>query len=197
MKTFISALVLGLALTACGTVATEGEFGTPQVTGGPLPALAQDGTDPSVGTEIPAVSGTDFSGTSVTIDPASGEPKVILFLAHWCPHCQDEVPAVQAFFDEQGGLPEGVEFISVATSSDPTRPNFPPSAWLEGEGWEPPVIVDDEDRTVANAFGLSAFPFWVIVGPDGQVIQRVAGGVNIEALGGLFDQLTSLESSTR
>ena len=24
----------------------------------------------------------------ITIDPADGTPKVIMFVAHWCPHCQ-------------------------------------------------------------------------------------------------------------
>ncbi len=183
-----------LLLAACGSVSTEGEYGTPEVTGDALIPLANNATDPSAGAVIPTVTGTDFDGQTVTIDPNDGSAKVILFLAHWCPHCQEEVPAVQEFLDANE-LPDGVEFISVATSTDPSRPNFPPSNWLEREGWEPSVIVDDEPQTVASAFGLSAFPFWVVVGPDGTVLQRVAGGINIEALPALFNQLTSLEVS--
>ncbi len=184
-----------LVLAACGSVSTEGQYGTPEVSGDGLLPLADNTNDASFGAVIPSVTGTDFDGQTVTIDPANGTSKVILFLAHWCPHCQQEVPMVQEFLDANGGPPEGVEFLSVATSTDPSRPNFPPSAWLDREGWEPPVIVDDEAQTVASAFGLSAFPFWVVVGPDGTVLQRVAGGINIEALPALFDQLTSLEVS--
>jgi len=184
-----------LVLAACGSVSTEGQYGTPEVSGDALLPLVANSTDGSVGATIPSITGTDFNGQTVTIDPANGTPKVILFLAHWCPHCQQEVPLVQEFLDANGGPPDGVEFLSVATSTDPSRPNFPPGAWLDREDWGQAVIVDDEAQTVASAFGLSAFPFWVVVGPDGTVLQRVAGGINIEALPALFDQLTSLEVS--
>lgn len=189
-------VVLAVVLTACGgsTASTENAYGTPQVTGASLASLPNDTTDPAVGSAIPSVTGADFEGSVVEIDPANGTPKVILFLAHWCSHCQDEVPAVQDYFDANS-LPDGVEFVSVATSTDPSRPNFPPSDWLERESWIAPVVVDDEARTVANAFGLTAFPFWVVVGPDGTVLERVAGSVNVEALPGLFDQLSSLATS--
>ena len=36
---------------------------------------------------------------------------------------------VQAFVD-RSGIPPGVEFISVVTSIDDARPNFPPDEWL-------------------------------------------------------------------
>ena len=72
---------------------------------------------------------------------ADGRPKILLFLAHWCPHCQREVPIVQGWLDA-GGLPQNVDLISIATSIDPARPNYPPEAWLTREGWEPTVLVD-------------------------------------------------------
>jgi hypothetical protein len=37
------------------------------------------------------------------------------------------------------------------------------------------VLVDDEDSSVGRAFGLTAFPFLVVVGPDGLVAGRVTG----------------------
>ena len=72
-------------------------------------------------------------------------------------------------------MPEGVDLVSVATSIDPTRPNYPPDAWLQREGWTAPVIADTTNA-VAEAYGLTAFPYWVFVGPDGKVVARAIGG---------------------
>ncbi|MDH5242562.1 MAG: TlpA family protein disulfide reductase [Chloroflexota bacterium] len=151
----------------------------PTVTGQSLPLFDQSVGDPAVGQVIPTVQGSDFNGQSVSID-LDGRPKVLLFLAHWCSHCQAEVPAVQDWLDAGRG-PTDVDLISVATSNDPGAPNYPPDAWLEREGWTVPVIVDS-NGSVAPAYGLSAFPFWVFVGADGQVTGRLTGELPIADL---------------
>jgi RNA polymerase sigma factor (sigma-70 family) len=61
-----------------------------------LPTFTGTATDPAVGRAIPEARGTDFEGSSVAIEH-DGRPKVLLFVAHWCPHCQAEVPVVQAW----------------------------------------------------------------------------------------------------
>ena len=159
-----------------GDAAEAPVFGEVSVEGEALPVLAEGAdpsTDPVVGTPAPVVSGTDFAGAPVTL-ASGGEPTVVIFLAHWCPHCQREVPVVQQWLDD-GGLPEGTQILSVATGQDPTLPNFPPATWLEEEGWTPPVLVDDESRTAATAFGLTSFPFWVFLDSAGNVAARASG----------------------
>src|SRR5699024_5507678 len=111
----------------------------------------------------PTVSGSAFDGSSVKI-AADGRPKVVIFLAHWCPHCQAEVPVVQAWINAKG-MPDGVDLVTVATGIDPKAPNYPPDAWLAREGWTVPVIVDSTN-TVAQAYGLSAYPFGTFIGSD-------------------------------
>lgn len=148
----------------------------PVVTGGSLPAFEPGAADPAVGQAIPAVDGASFDGSPVAI-AVDGRPKVLLFLAHWCPHCQAEVPTIQAWIDG-GGAPADVDLVSVVTAIDPNRPNYPPEAWLAREGWTVPVVVDP-GGTVADAYGLSAFPFWVFVDGDGRVAARQAGELSI------------------
>ena len=110
-----------------------------------LPTFTDAATDQAIGRPIPEVSGTDFDGTSVRI-AADGRSKILLFLAHWCPHCQREVPVVQTWLGA-GRLPAAVDLISIATAIDPNLPNHPPDAWLAREGWTPPVLVDGDDST--------------------------------------------------
>ncbi len=179
----VAALVVAIVLSmGSEDDSTIQNYGTPTVTGTELPVLVDPATDPAVGMPAPAVDGAGFDGTAVTFDPQAG-PTALMFLAHWCPHCQDEVPAVQDWL-AAGGLPDGARIIAVATGTDPARDNYPPSRWLEREGLTAPVIVDDQTGTVARAFGLPAFPYWVLVDGDGNVAVRVAGSVpvqNIEA----------------
>jgi cytochrome c biogenesis protein CcmG/thiol:disulfide interchange protein DsbE len=137
-----------------------------------LPAYVADAADPAVGRPIPELVGASFDGSPVNIK-ADGRPKLILFIAHWCPHCQREVPVVQAWLDAKR-LPAGVDLISVATAIDPNRPNYPPDTWLAGEHWQPPVIVDGDGR-IATLYGLNAFPYWVAVNADGTVASRQTG----------------------
>jgi len=167
----------GVAPSSASPVAPSSPAG-----GAALPAYAAGPDDPAVGRPIPDVVGASFDGTPVTIK-ADGKPKLIVFLAHWCPHCQREVPVVQAWIDANG-MPAGVELISVVTAIDPNRPNYPPEEWLARERWQVPVIVD-ADNQIATLYGLSAFPYWVAVGADGTVAQRLTGELTPEQLDAL------------
>jgi thiol-disulfide isomerase/thioredoxin len=143
------------------------------VDGSDLPALSESGTDPAVGAAMPTLTGTDIHGDPITLAP-DGQPTMYMFVAHWCPHCQREVPVVQDWVDE-GGLPDGVRLVSVATANDDRRPNYPALDWLDREGWTAPTLLDDADSEAGTAGGVSAFPFWVLVDADGNVVARTSG----------------------
>jgi cytochrome c biogenesis protein CcmG, thiol:disulfide interchange protein DsbE len=161
--------------------------GQPVITGASLPEFKGATGDPAVGMPAPQVRGSDFDGMPVAIEN-DGRPKVVLFLAHWCPHCQREVALVQDWVDN-GAVPDGVDLLSVATSIDPAAPNYPPDAWFQREGWTVPVIVDPTN-SVASAYGLSAFPYWVFIGPDGAVRARTVGELPIANLETVIRGLT-------
>jgi cyclophilin family peptidyl-prolyl cis-trans isomerase len=160
------------------------ETATVEVVGTPLPGFAtgtEPSTDPGVGQVAPAVVGSDFTGAPVAIDPTNGTGKAIVFLAHWCPHCQAEVPRVQEWLDGGGGVP-GVEIMAVSTAVRADEDNYPPSAWLDREGWTSPVIRDSEESDALFAYGAGAFPYWVFVDEQGTVVRRTAGELDIASL---------------
>jgi len=159
------------------------------IDGAPLPELQE--VDSAVGSPAPQATGTSLDGQPIALLEA-GTPTVIGFFAHWCPHCQAEVDELSKHLASTG-LADDVRVIAVSTSVDSTRGNFPPSAWFESEGWPTPVMTDDANDSVAQAYGLSAFPFWAVVDADGAVVGRSAGGIGVDR----FDQLVELARTGR
>jgi thiol-disulfide isomerase/thioredoxin len=187
----VIAVVLVVAMLASGDepLGTGGEFGDPQVTGDALVPFGAS-PDPAVGEVAPEVVGEDFDGNAVSISH-DGTPKAIVFLAHWCPHCQAEVPEVTAWLNATGGV-DGVELISVTTSISSAQDNFPPSDWLRDAGWPVGVIRDDTDSSVLRAYGSGGFPYWVFVDGEGQVVARNAGRIGVDALQSVMTDLAAL-----
>jgi thiol-disulfide isomerase/thioredoxin len=156
------------------------------VTGTPLAPLAADGPDTAVGNPAPQLRGSTFAGRPVAIVD-DGRPKLVLFVAHWCPHCQREVPVLASWL-RSNGKPAGVDLYAVATGTTSDRPNYPPSAWLQREGWTVTTLADDDNETAADAFGLSAYPFFVAVDGSGKVVARTSGELSIADVEKLLDR---------
>jgi thiol-disulfide isomerase/thioredoxin len=144
-----------------------------RVGGEPLAVLQDDGADQAVGRTAPELRGASFDGTPVAVS-SDGTPKAVVFLAHWCPHCQEEVPVLVRWLGN-GRLPRGVELYAVSTAVRPELPGYPPSAWLREAGWPAPVLADDPQGSAASAFGLSGFPFFVLLDGEGKVAARASG----------------------
>jgi thiol-disulfide isomerase/thioredoxin len=164
------------------------QVGPVAVSGDSLETLPE-GPDPAIGVTAPGLEGQSFDGSSVEIDD-DGRPKVLVFLAHWCPHCQVEVPRIADWLAENGA-PNDVDIYGVATGTSEERPNFPPSSWLEREGWDLPTLVDSEDGIAASAYGLSAFPFFVTLDSDHEVVARGSGELSTEQWESLLDAARS------
>lgn len=143
------------------------------VEGADLARLPDGGPDPAVGRPMPVIRGASFDGTPVTIAP-DGHAKLVVFVAHWCPHCEREVPELVSWI-HAGGPPRGVEIYAVSTATRAGAPDYPPSEWLKREGWPAPVLADTADGRAAEAAGLTAYPFFVFVDTRGIVAQRVTG----------------------
>ena len=170
-------------------------------TGDALPTFDPDNTgniapagevpDLAAGLLAPLLSGLDFQGDAVTIDPAANGPYLIVFLAHWCPHCNAEVPRLLDW-KGSGGVPAELNVIGVATAVSSSAPNFPPAQWFSDKGWSWPVMVDESQGdgvagTAASIYGASGWPYFVIIGADGLVKARVSGEVSIADLQVIVD----------
>lgn len=162
------------------------ESGSVAIEGTPLPAYALP--DSAIGQLAPSLLVQSQTGEQITLASDGETARVFGFFAHWCPHCQAELPVVSNLLDETD-IPPGVEVIAVSTAVDPNANNYPPSAWFAAEAWTSTVLVDDERNSLASAMGVTAFPFWVVVDNNGAVTTRIAGSVEPSTLTDILQDL--------
>lgn len=184
-------LVLAVAIAVIVTATSGGGGGGDpevaqvrevRVSGTALPALPAPGNvDPALGQAAPVLRGTNFDGSIVETAPAPGQRRLLVFLAHWCPHCRAEVPRIVEW-NASGVKPADLAVTAVSTGVDRKLPNWPPSSWLEREKWPFAVLVDDAKNSAASQFGLSGYPFLVLLDADGKVVARASGEKSVEEL---------------
>jgi cytochrome c biogenesis protein CcmG, thiol:disulfide interchange protein DsbE len=175
---------LAVAIAGEGDVDETIAFGEVTVEGEGLPFIS--GTaDPAVGQTAPVVTGDTIDGGDLTIGP-SDTAKIVVLLAHWCPHCQREVPLIQDWV-ESGALPEGVEIYGATVLTNRVRDGdtWPPQEWLAEEGWTTPTIMDDQEGSIVQAYGMTGTPTYVVLGPDNENLGRLSGEIGVDGLNAL------------
>jgi cytochrome c biogenesis protein CcmG/thiol:disulfide interchange protein DsbE len=198
----IIALALGIAVWSTtgndkkvteGSVVTGNSISTPAETqpvtmvGTALPPPPDSGADTAIGLTAPTLHGFTFDGSPIDITPDDGRAKMVVFLAHWCPHCNNEIPVILRWA-ESGGVPPNLDIIGVSTAVSPDRDNYPPSKWIVAKGWKYPVMADSAHNDAERAYGVASFPTFTIVGSDGKVKLRSSGELAETQLDGLVTQ---------
>ena len=69
-----------------------------------------------------------------------------------------------------------IYLTALSVTTNPTQAQ----AWLSDAGWPVPTMADDAGNHAAEAFGLSAFPYYVAVDAEGRVVARASGELTIE-----------------
>ena len=177
------------------TVAALAEvLGDVEVVGPALPLFTDGAADPAVGTTAPVVVGADYAGESVTIDATTDGPTMVVVMAHWCPHCNAEIPKLNQLRDE-GRIPEGVNIVAVSSGVNPDRDNFPPDEWLRSVDWTFPVVADGLDGSGAfiasAAYGTAGVPFVTLIDGKGDVAARWAGERSVDEIAAALEQLAA------
>jgi len=133
-----------------------------------------DGQDPALGLPSPVITALDYDGAEVVLG-APGRAQVLVFLAHWCPVCDQELPTLRDVVSA-GGVPDSVDLVFVTTGLDPGRPNWPPRRWLADAGLADVTTVrDDLGDPLMRAYGLRAYPAWAVIDAEGTLVARRQG----------------------
>jgi thiol-disulfide isomerase/thioredoxin len=172
------AVIVGIIVGVTGENSNTGKVTqNATISGDNLLAMPQSETliptsDPAIGATIPTVNGRSFDDSAVVIKP--GSPQLLVFAAHWCPHCQKEIPEIVSW-RASDVIPAGVKVTAVSTAVDKARGNYPPASWLKEVNFKEPVMADTTANRVANAFGVRGYPTIIAVTADGKVALRGSG----------------------
>jgi thiol-disulfide isomerase/thioredoxin len=173
----------------------SGETAPVTIKGASLPQFESSTDDAALGRTAPTLTGHTFDGAPITIPAADGNAKAIFFVAHWCPHCQAEIPRLAEWLRTHT-LPRGLTVEIVSTRVGEAPNNYPPSAWLQREGLgNIPTLADNPDSDAYRAYGDGGLPYVVYLDKDGKVVLRTAGeyGNNPEIYTDLFQKLAAGE----
>ncbi len=176
-----------------GSVADREPTGAIVVNGDRLAAFPGDrsvtdaGSDPAYGQVAPGLTGTDFDGAEVTIQP-DGRRKAVVFVAHWCPHCQPLLATLSRLVAEQR-VPDDLDVYVVSTHYMPEASPVQPQSWpildeLRGQGVR--ILRDDGDSRAATVYAEGGFPTIVYLDGNDRVVARSAGELDADALAGLL-----------
>ncbi len=159
-------LATGLVILSAAGVAMWGTgHGTViQAAGRPLP-----------GQSAPDLRLTLLDGTTLQLSDLRGEAVVINFWASWCPPCEDEMPDLQAVWQEYEG--RGATFVGIAFQDEEVSVRN----MLERYGVTYPVGLD-ADSHIADAYGVTGPPETFVVDPEGRVARVFIGPVTATSL---------------
>ncbi len=164
-----------------------------QIRGKYLPELVPGYQDTAIGLQAPEIKGSDLDGVEIYVG-SEGPTTLIMVLAHWCPHCRNEVRELSPFLNETDSL-DRVRIVTLLTSINEERANFPPHTWLDLEKWPVPSIVDTPSSQIANAYGVNSFPFFIVINDEGKVVLRLPGRLGVETLVKLLDAIDEMDET--
>ncbi|MFM8870459.1 MAG: TlpA family protein disulfide reductase [Actinomycetota bacterium] len=157
-----------------------------------LPMFDSETNDVAVGKDAPALLMHAFNGQRMTIDPGvDKKPMMLVFLAHWCPHCNAEIPVLNEW-NKQGLVPDDLNVIGITTGTRSDQPNYPPSKWVEAMEWPWAALPDSDKNEAAYAYGVTGFPTFVLIGSDGMVKYRGSGEKSVEEIDAIVKKALAL-----
>ena len=138
----------------------------------------------------PDVSLTLLDGQSLRLADLRGKVVVLNFWASWCAPCRQEMPELQAFWDDAQRTGEATEIVGVGVRTDHDQDA---RALVAAGGYTYPIGRDTKtDKPgvgpIETAFGIpGAYPTTVVIRPDGVVDSYHLGPLNRAVLRSMVD----------
>ncbi len=114
-----------------------------------------------------------IGGGRVSLEQYRGRLVLLDFWATWCPPCVTEIPELNALHASQ--RERGVDVLAISVD-DLEADEI--AAWVEENGVHYPVALGNEE--LARKYGAHAYPFHVLIGANGMVLEVLEPGFHDE-----------------
>ena len=184
------------AVSSASVLAAESEPESRAVSSEPVePAETAADSQPEEQT-VPAI---DFSlqdqfGNTHTLADYEGKTILLNFWATWCGPCQQEMPDLQALYEEWGENEGDLVVLGVAApkADDSLYPADNKSAeeiaaWLDEQGYTYPVLMDTTGELFLS-YGVYSFPTTFMIDTDGNVFGYLSGSMTREIMDSIVEQ---------
>jgi len=148
-------------------ILTLGIFGTMQ-------AFSQAASYPN-GSTVANFTVTDVNGNTHSLYTYTSQGKYVLldFFFDTCPPCQQTTPIFNAFYEKYGCNSGDVVSLSINNGSDNNAEVIAFESSFGGPTAHCPAVSSEGgSAAVDNAFGVSAYPTYCLIGPDNKMISN-------------------------
>ena len=148
--------------------------------------------------ERPVIPAPDFTlvdqyGETHTLSDYAGKTVFLNFWATWCGPCQNEMPDIQALYEDWGENSGDLVVLGVANPRTDEQPFNQDVTQEEVEdfltqgGYTYPTVMDTTGDVFA-AYGIRAFPTTFMIDTEGNVFGYVSGGLSRAMMDSIIQQ---------
>ena len=120
---------------------------------------------------LPSLSFEDLNGKQVSLNDLRGQVVLVNNFATWCAPCREEMPELQAFYDQH----KERGFTVVAIESG--EPADEVARFVKEFGITFPVLLDPQGKAL-DAFNIFALPNSILIDRDGKIRQAWVGAID-------------------
>ena len=174
-----------------GTPAQTQQTQAPAVSQTPAPE-----TTPAPDAELPPAPDftlVDQNGTEHTLSDYQGKTVLLNFWATWCGPCQQEMPDLQALYEEWGENGGELVVLGVANPKTDDQPFNQDGTveevetFLSDHGYTYPTVMDTTGEIFA-AYGVRSFPTTFMIDTEGNVFGYLIGSMSRETMDSIVEQ---------
>ena len=188
-------------LGGAGAAPSSTASSAPQRTPDPTSDAGQASSGASSSPQAEAIAAPDFTlvdqfGESHTLSDYKGKVVFLNFWATWCGPCQQEMPDIQALYEESGENAGDLVVLGVANPKSDDHPaavdvtQDKVQAFLSDHGYSYPVVMDLTGDLFA-AYGISAYPTTFMIDAEGNLFGYAQGSLTRQIMDDIVQQTMS------
>lgn len=120
---------------------------------------------------MPDITMERTDGTTLQLNTLFGKTLYLDFWATWCPPCCAEIPHLEKLAEQLSGNSD-IRIISISVDQD--RDAWVKKVAADKPAWEQYRISSEDADVFFNAIELETIPRFIIVGPNGNIINTDA-----------------------